>query len=61
MRINIPARVRFALYIITAVGTPIVAYLLTKGYIGDAEVTLWFAEVTVVSALAAFKTPISRS
>jgi hypothetical protein len=54
--VNLPARVRRALYAATALGTPVVAYLQVKGVIGDAETVLWAAEVTVVSALAGFNT-----
>ncbi len=54
MTLNLPAKVRATLYVITAVGTPVVAYLAAKTIIGDLEVVLWSAEVTVVSALAAF-------
>lgn len=53
MRINLPANIRAALYVLTAVGTPVVAYLLAKGVIGNMEVTLWSAEVTIVNAMAA--------
>lgn len=53
MNINPPYKVRIALYIITAVGTPIVAYLLARNVIGELEVALWSAEVTVVNAMAA--------
>lgn len=56
MNLNLPAKVRRALYATTALGTPVVAYLLAKDVIGDVEVTLWAAEVTVVSALAGFNT-----
>lgn len=54
MTLNVPSKVRAALYIITAIGTPIVAYLLSKGLIGTLEVSLWAAEVTAISALAGF-------
>jgi len=61
MEINIPRPVRAALYILTAIGTPFVAYLLTIGAIGPNEVTLWSAEVVVVSGIAAFNlTPKSK-
>ncbi len=53
---NIPHKTRAALYIFTAVGSPIIAYLLAKGVIGELEVILWSAEVTAISALAAFNT-----
>lgn len=54
MSINLPARARLVAYVVTALGTPVIAYLKVKGFIGDAETALWGAEVTVVSALAAF-------
>lgn len=56
MTITLPAWLRRGLYALTAVGTPVVAYLSAKGYIGDLEVTLWSGEVAVVGALAAFNT-----
>lgn len=52
--INPSSRVRKALYIITAIGSPIIAYVALKGYVGEAEVALWTALVSVVSALAGF-------
>lgn len=56
MTINIPYKVRAALYILTAVGTPVMLYLFAKGFVGELELTLWSAEITAVSALAAFNT-----
>jgi hypothetical protein len=53
MTLNPPRKVRAALYIFTAVGTPLVAYLKVKGLIGDPELVLWAAEVTVVNGIAA--------
>lgn len=53
MKFNPSSRVRALLYVLTGVGTPLVAYLASKGVIGDLEVSLWSAEVTVVSAMAA--------
>lgn len=55
MSVGFPAKLRAGLYVLTAVGTPVIAYLLTKGYIGADEVQLWSAEVTVVGGMAAFK------
>lgn len=54
--VNPPRRVRAALYVLTALGTPIVAYLKVKGVIDDAAVALWSAEVAVTSGLAALNT-----
>ena len=56
MQINLPPKVRLALYVLTALGTPVVAYLFAKGHLGELEVALWSAEVSVVSVLAAFNT-----
>lgn len=53
MNVNLPYKVRAALYVLTALGAPIIAYLFAKGHIGEIEVTLWAAEVTVVNTLAA--------
>ena len=53
MTINPPRRVRVLLYLLTVIGTPLVAYLNAKGVIGDLEVILWSAEVAVVGGLAA--------
>lgn len=47
-------KVRAAIYIATAIGTPLVAYLFSKGIIGEIEVSLWAAEVTVASTIATF-------
>lgn len=60
MPVNIPYKVRAALYIFTLVGSPIVAYLQARGTIGPKEVTLWLAEVSAVAALAAFNTVPTR-
>lgn len=56
MPINVPYKIRAMLYALTALGSPLIAYLLAKGIIGGLEVTLWSAEVAVVSTLAAFNT-----
>ncbi len=56
MTFNLPYKIRAVLYIVTAIGSPVVAYLLSRGIIGELELTLWSAEVTVVAALAAFNT-----
>jgi hypothetical protein len=59
MTIKIPPAVRVALYVLTLLGAPVVVYLRARGIIGDLELTLWGAEVTAVSALAAFHVPSS--
>lgn len=40
-------------YVVTALGTPVVAYLNAKGILDAGAVTLWSAEVAVVGAIAA--------
>ena len=52
MTLQIPHRIRTAIYILTALGTPLVAYLASRGIIGDLEVALWSAEVSAASAMA---------
>ena len=56
MKINISAEVRQALYIVTALGTPVMVYLLDKSIIGELEMALWSAIVLAVNSLAAIKT-----
>lgn len=53
MKVNPSRPVRVALYVLTAVGTPVVAYLKVKGIIDDPAVALWSGEVAVVNTLAA--------
>lgn len=52
MNFNPPYKIRAILYILTAVGTPLVAYLLAKHVIGNLEVALWSGEVSIVNAMA---------
>lgn len=51
-RIQLPARVRTILYVLTAVGSPIIAYLGTEGRLDDFYVGLFAVIVTAVNALA---------
>ena len=57
MKLAIPAPFRVALYVFTLLGAPVVVYLRAAGVIGDLELALWSAEVSAVSALAAFNVP----
>lgn len=52
MQFNPPAKVRGAIYIVTALGSPLVAYLLARHIIGQLELNLWVAEVTAVNIMA---------
>ena len=56
MTLNVPYKMRAGLYVFTALGTPVMAYLLARGFIGELELGLWSAEVTVVTTLAALNT-----
>ena len=58
MQLNPPNRVRAVVYIVTAVLSPVMAYLLAKGYIGQLEMSLWAAEVSVATGLAALNTDV---
>lgn len=49
---NLPSNVRAALYVITAIGSPLVAYLGQQGVIGTFWVGLWAVVVTAVASLA---------
>lgn len=60
MTLNLPPKVRIALYLLTVVGTPVVAYLFAKKYVGELEVTLWSAEVAVAGVVAAFNVDTSK-
>jgi hypothetical protein len=57
MTLNPPRKVRAAIYVANLIGTPVVAYLLAKGYIGNLELSLWGAEATAAFALAGLNTP----
>ena len=60
MKLNLPPNVRATLYVLTMIGTPVVAYLNATGVIGTLEVALWSAEVSVIAALAAFNVTTSK-
>lgn len=57
MKINPPRWVRLTVYVVTALGTPVMAYLNAKGIIGSLEVGLWSAEVAVATGMAALNIP----
>lgn len=60
MQLTVNPKLRVALYVLTAVGTPLMAYLKLKGIMGDLEVMLWSAEVTVAGSLAAFNVNLAK-
>lgn len=49
----LPPRVRVALYLLTAVGSALVAYAVACDWIGDAEVALWVALASIPNVIAA--------
>lgn len=59
MRINLPDRVRAAIYIFTTVATPVIGYLFAREIIGKLEVALWSAEVTAVMTMAALNVTVN--
>ncbi|WP_418063943.1 hypothetical protein [Pimelobacter simplex] len=61
MKINVPFRVRVALYLANVLGTPVVVYLRAKGVIGDLELTLWGAEVAAAFAVAGLNASTGES
>lgn len=61
MRVNLPDNARVALYVLTALGTPVIAYLLAKGIISELEVGLWSGLVTAVSGMAALNVSTNSS
>lgn len=58
--ITLPPKVRLVIYLISGVGSAIVAYLVARGIAGDAEVALWAALVAVVNGLSAANVPTKR-
>jgi hypothetical protein len=56
MILNLPSKVRATLYVITALGSPVITYLALRGTIGELEVGLWTGLVTAVSTMAAINT-----
>lgn len=56
MNFNPPAKVRAAVYVITALSAPVVAYLLDQGHIHQAEVNLWAGIITAVNVMAGLNT-----
>lgn len=53
MTINLPPKVRLAIYVLAGVGQIIIAYAKVKGYIGQDEVNLFAALSVFAFSLAA--------
>lgn len=52
MRFNLPSQLRFAIYLFNGIGSIVVVYLLTKGTVGEAELTAWTALSAFTSTMA---------
>lgn len=57
--LNIPAKVRFALYVLGALASLGVTYAVNKTWAGDSEVQLVSGLVALINVLAAAKTDLS--
>lgn len=57
--VNVPAPVRFGLYLFSAIGTVLIGYLMAKNYIGDAETAAWGGLVAIINVLAASNVDLS--
>lgn len=53
MTLNLPYKVRAALYILIVLGSPTIAYAYDKKWIGAVEVTFWLALTSAIALLAA--------
>lgn len=58
---NIPPRIRFALYIAGALALPFITYAVDKGWAGKPEVQLVTTLAALLGALAAAKTDLSEN
>jgi hypothetical protein len=58
--ISLNPTIRFALYIIAALGSAVAAYLFAKGVVGDAELSLWASIVAIINGIAAANTNNGR-
>lgn len=53
MTLNPPPKVRALMYVFVTLGSPVMGYLLVKGFVGEAEMSLWTGVSTVVAGMAA--------
>lgn len=61
MTVNLKPKARLLIYIVTAVGSAAVAYLISKGLIGDDELTLWVAISGLANGLAGLNTNLEEN
>lgn len=57
--VNIPARLRFALYLVGVLGSVLVQYLLDVDWFGEAEQRAWSGVSAVLFALAAARVDLT--
>ena len=58
MKVNLPAKVRLALYVVLGIGGIVMTYLSSVGVVGQNEMTAWSAFSIFVGGLAAVNTPV---
>ena len=56
MQYNLPTKVRFAIYLVTSIGSLVVAYLSATQAVSQDAVTLFAGLITLVGGLAAYNT-----
>ena len=60
MEVKLPAKLRFAVYVITAVASPVLYYLNQQGVVDSFWFGLYTVVVTAVASLAALNTPVVK-
>lgn len=60
MEINLPSKIRKAIYIIATIASPTIVYLNSQAVVGDFWLGLYTAVMGAVTALAAYNTDTSR-
>lgn len=60
MQLNLPPAVRVGIYLVTAVGSLVVAYLSNTKVLGPNEVELWVQLSALVNGLAAVNVNLNK-
>lgn len=60
MKVNLPTKVRFGIYVLTGLGDIVVAYLVATGFLGANETAAWVSLSAFVKGLAALNTPVQE-
>ncbi len=60
MSINLPDKVRAAIYVVLGIGGIVMVYLSSIGVVGQNELTAWAGLSSFVGGLAALNTPPSN-